>query len=323
MRLSFEQIKSITRGAVDIRREEGSIAFFKCTKSQSDAWYALNDTLGMRSLTTTGIRLDFHTTSRSIAFRASQGNKFELLVNGLLYKQLRPNESGVTEAVTVLDDSMAKRENGMLRVTLSMPSHTIGRLDYIELDDGAEISPHEYDRKILFIGDSITQGHASKFDTLSYAWQTTLEFNADSVINGIGGAFYHIPTFDRPDFEPDAVILAYGTNDATRYRNNYGEMHRHVTTYMDLVSEAYPGAKIIVISPVFRADESFMPLEEWFTEKRKMIENEAEKRGFYVICGLDIMPHLPDCFSDKYLHPNDLGFSLYASNLCRRLKEIL
>ena len=45
------------------------------------------------------------------------------------------------------------------RITLYLPNHNEGaRLESVEIDDGAIIEQHEFDHKILFVGDSITQG---------------------------------------------------------------------------------------------------------------------------------------------------------------------
>ena len=105
------------------------------------------------------------------------------------------------------------------RITLYLPAHGIGILGAVEIEDGATLRPHTYDRKMLFIGDSITQGWDSTWDSLSYANHVTRFFNAYSVIQGIGGAKYHDTTFDEAiDFEPDVVIIAYGTNDWTTYK---------------------------------------------------------------------------------------------------------
>ncbi len=320
MRLSYEEIKSVTFGALSIKEEDGVFSFFKCTDKQAAAWYEADETLGQRSLTTTGVRLDFHTDSKTLRFGAVGGGKFEILIDGVLRKQFVRQE-GELIAELALDMPNGRAKDGV-RVTLVLPSHTAGRLSFVELDDGASLTPHVFDRKILFIGDSITQGHNTKYDTLSYAWQTTLALNADSVINGIGGAFYHIPTFDTLSFEPDTVILAYGTNDSMRYKDRPEEMYRQVTGYLDLIKEAYGDKRVIVTSPIFRADAEFKPIDEWFDKRRLMIENEAEKRDFIAISGLTLMPPLTDCFADKHLHPNDLGFSVYAANLTTKLREL-
>ena len=320
MRLTFEQIKSVTFGAVSIKEENGAISFFKCTDKQIEAWYAQSEVLGNRSVTTTGIRLDFHTNSKTLRFGVLADGKFEVLIDGAIRKQFtKDSEALVYE--TSLGSAAARATDGV-RVTLAFPSHTVGKISFVELDDGAYIKPHKFDRKILFIGDSITQGHNSKFDTLSYAWQTTLALNANSVINGIGGAFYHITTFDKPDFEPDTVILAYGTNDSMRYKDNPDEMYRQVTGYLDLVKEHYGDKRVVVISPIFRATAEFKPIGVWFDKRRLMIEEEATKRGLTVISGLSLMPAIKECFADCYLHPNDLGFSIYALNLVAKLREL-
>ena len=41
------------------------------------------------------------------------------------------------------------------------------------------------------------------------------------------------------------------------------------------------------------------------------------------LLGLSFVPHLPDFFSDGYLHPNDLGFGCYAKALLSDLKKHL
>ena len=320
MRLNFDQIKSVTFGAVGIKEEEGVLSFFKCTDRQTEAWFAQSETLGNRALTTTGIRLDFHTNSRTLRFGAPKGGKFDLLIDDELRKQfIRGDGELICEVDLCSAVARAKEE---ARVTLVFPSHSVGTLSFVEIDDGAYIKPHEFDRKILFIGDSITQGHNSKYDSLSYAWQATLALNADSVINGIGGAYYHIPSFDKPNFDPDTVILAYGTNDSMRYKDTPDVMYRQVTGYLDLIKEHYPNKRVVVLSPIFRATADFAPIGEWFDARRLMIEDEAKKRGFTAISGLTLMPPIPDCFADKYLHPNDLGFSIYALNLINKLKEM-
>ena len=81
MKLSIETIKSISVGAVRIWEENEKIRFSKCTQKQVDAWYKLDEVLGVRSETTSGVRLDLHTDSSLFAFTAAMGNKYEIYVN--------------------------------------------------------------------------------------------------------------------------------------------------------------------------------------------------------------------------------------------------
>ena len=61
-----------------------------------------------------------------------------------------------------------------------------------------------------------------------------------------------------------------------------------------------------------------------FRDCRRVIIEEATKRGFIHINGLDMVPPDPVFFADpKPLHPNALGFGIYAENLIRELQKHL
>ncbi len=321
MRLSFDEIKSVTFGAHSIECDGGVLRFHKCTDKQEKAFAALSDTLYQRSLTTTGVRLDFHTNSKKFAFKVL-GSGFELYVDGMLRGRYvkADGADGVETSVSLTDPIGNEKES--YRIMLAFPSHSVGALEYVELDDGATFSAHKHDMKLLFIGDSITQGFASSMDTLSYAWRVTQHYNADSIINGIGGAYFHTTVFDKPSFEPDSVIIAYGTNDWGRYPD-YNEMYGHVCGFLDLVKEAYGECRVFVISPIWRAKGDGEVMDKAFDNRRKMIEREAEKRGFIAINGLDMVPPCKALYKDVCLHPNDNGFAFYAENLIKKLDPYL
>ena len=139
-------------------------------------------------------------------------------------------------------------EKDDFRVTLVFPSHEVAVLDYISLDDGAYATRGEFDMKMLFIGDSITHGWDADYDTLSYAWRTSRHFNAETVNQGIGGAYFHEKCFDSIPFSPDVIVIAYGTNDFGHYPTN-DEMRKHVSAHLTLISNEYKTAKIFVLSP--------------------------------------------------------------------------
>ena len=250
----------------------------------------------------------------------ASGEKFEIRIDGVLRERFTRGEDAFIEKSVKLTDALGK-EKDELRVTLVFPSHSVGSLEYVAIDDGAYFRAPEYKTKMLFIGDSITQGHNSKYDSLSYAWRTVHYFDADAVINGIGGAYYMPESFDKIDFDPDTVILAYGTNDACKF--DYAVMKEKTVGYLDLVKENYGDKNVIVISPIWRARDTGAVMGEDFESKRKMVEDESEKRGFYVVSGLKLVPPLADLYADKYLHPNDLGFGVYAENLIKEISNIV
>lgn len=319
MKLTLEQIKSIAVGAIRIEQETDGTHFYKCTQKQIDAWMQKNQDLGRRAAGTTGVRLDFHTNSQTLAFSVSHGNKFELHVDNLLRTQWLMKEQKT--ASIKLCDALGNKQDEY-RVTLIFPSHDEGGvLEWLELDDGATIIPHTFDRKMLLIGDSITQGWASKYDSLSYAWRVTRHFNADSVIQGIGGAYFHEDCFDTLPYDPDMVLVAYGTNDFGHYKT-YDEFRAHAASHLKLIAEEYAGKQIFVLSPIWRDKREGKSMGT-FEGCRAIIMEEAEKLGLPHIDGLSLVPPMPELFGDGYLHPNDEGFSLYAENLIIALEKHL
>ena len=161
MKLTFEQIKAVTVGSVDTRLIDGAIHFAKCTEKQCRAWDRKSETLGFRARTTTGIRLDFYTNSQSISFKVLSGRKYDIKVDGLVFSRVGP-ELGSVVSFELSDPLGHKKDE--YRVTVIFSCHEVSVLEYVELDDGAYVKPCEYDKRILFIGDSITQGYASSCD---------------------------------------------------------------------------------------------------------------------------------------------------------------
>lgn len=318
MKLTNEQIKSVTFGAVRAYEENGILHFYKCTQKQIDAWTAHREDLGYRAATSSGIRLDFHTNSQNLAFCAFQGKKFEVYVDGLLRKQIIFDTE--KEAAIPLCDPLGHKKDSY-RVTLYFPSHEVGVIEWVEIDDGAYITPHEYDRKWLFIGDSITQGWAAIIDSLSYALRVSRFFNADCVVQGIGGAYFAEDSFDSIDFDPDIVSVAYGTNDFGHYKT-LDELREHARAHLSLIANEYKDKKLFYISPIWRDKRDGKAMGS-FEECREVLIKEAVRLGFTHIDGLTLVPPLPDFFYDEYLHPDNNGFSLYAENLISAMKDYI
>ena len=308
MILNLEQIKKLTVGAVEIDQTEDGIHFYKMQKCQIEAFYALSDILGFRARTTTGIRLDFETDSKFFAFEVKSGSRFEYLIDG------------VYQGTVAIGD--AKRVKMGLsapcRVTLVFPSHEIGIIDNIELSDGARAVRHTFDKKVLFIGDSITQGWNSGVDTLSYAYRTSFALNCDSIIQGVGGAYYHASTFADSGFDPDVVIVAYGTNDVNHFKTK-DEMVEQLRLYLGKVKETYTSSKIYAISPIWVSGGSEEKRMGNLWECYALIADEIERCGVEHIKGLDLVPHERRYFADD-LHPNGDGFGEYARSLVELIK---
>ncbi len=323
-RLNNGEISELCVGALNIREcEDGLLRFEKYTESQMDGFGRWTEKSPV--LCTTGVRLDFHTDSSQLCFAAATCGKYEVYIDGLLrcFVKVGEREKGADaepfeEICVRLCDPLgnAKAEH---RVTLYLPSHSIGKLSYVSLDDTSYARRHVFAYKFLMIGDSITQGWESKYDSMSYANRVSRFFDAESIVQGRGGSCFVEDTFCRlPNFEPDLITIAYGTNDFSACAS-LDEMKSHVSPYFDRVKEAYGDRTVLVISPIWRKSREGKRMGS-FEECRELVATEAIKRGFIHVDGLELIGNVDDFFTDG-LHPNDLGFSVFSENLIRIMQK--
>lgn len=312
MKLDFNTIKALTVGAVDIWQENDGIHFAKCTKDEIAAWGKIDDFLQTGATATTGIRLDFHTNATFVTVNTSQGGKYEVIVDDIAIHSFAPTE---TNRSFTLQLGSAKQKH----VVVVLPSHGVGVIDSIEIDDNTSVQPHFFDMSVVFYGDSITQGWNSQLDCMSYAYQLSRMLNANSTIKGIGGARFEPTTIADNGLRPDVVFVALGTNDFS-FRKSMADVQNHAEAYLQKIRLLYSAATVFVISPVWRKDCNVVKECGTFDECCKVIQSVSDKLGLNTIDGSKLLPH-NDCMMDDDVHPNDLGFSQYAINLLYTLRN--
>ena len=330
MKLSVEQIRSVTFGALSVKESCDGIHFSRCTPKQIAAWGALHPDLGERATYSSGIVLDFHTNSKILKISTANGTSFDYYINGTLRATVNMKELRKKGEPLALDlcDPLGNSFD-MCRVTVCFPrGNDPAVIENVELDDGAELVPHSYDRKFVFYGDSITQGCSSVVHSLCYTHMVSQFFNAECLNLGVGGGRFDASTVDDISYKPDTVVISFGTNDFTHHKT-LEALTRKADEFMAAVKAQHSDSAkhFFVISPLWRAD-----LDKWgendlkertlsrLSDARQAIINAAQKYGMIHIDGLSLVPPFPEYFRDQYLHPNDLGFSLYAMGV---IKEML
>lgn len=322
MQLTEEQIRAFAFGAVRVTHTGEGYTFSRMTE-ESAAAFRQNGRGG--ACATAGVLLDFYTDSptltiaytglRSVTSRDFYA--FDIACDGVLTASFGENPIERGEGCYTVP-----LPGGDKRVTVTFPALCTFILRGVEVADGAKLSPMKKEKKILCLGDSITQGYDAMHPSLTYPCQIGEYFRAEVLNQGVGGAQFWPQTLDgNTPFAPDAVTVAYGTNDF--YRNGRAEVEKRGRAYMEKLLALYPASRIFLLLPLWRADAAEAPGGEWEACYETIGSFARLSRNITVINGKKLVPHLADFYGDGKLHPNDAGFLCYGKALCREMERVL
>ena len=204
-------------------------------------------------------------------------------------------------------------------------------------------------KKIVFLGDSITQGTGASDKSLCYVNRFAAMTGANVVNHGIGGTRiarrkvpHENPVFDQDfcgryhkmDDDADIVVVFGGTNDYGHGDAPLGHMwDRDVWSFYGachvlfsgLIAK-YPDKPIVIMTPMHRETEL-----EKTPGLLAFVQAEREVAEFYSIPVLDLWSNLGICaqvpeqkelyFKDR-VHPNDAGHEKIAYTLKRFLENM-
>ena len=322
----FDTVKSIAKGAVSVCKTDGGIRFSRFTKKQENA-YTSKEALRIRCACPSGVCFDFYTNSKSVKIGYKVLNfarnwlYFDLFIDGIFSKsegcEPLQNEGEVEFSFDVYDEKSH-------RITIYLPHLCELEITGFELDGSAEIkSVPAYDKSILFMGDSITQGMDARYPSFAYPVQVCMDLNANLLNQGVGGYVFDSDAIDENlNYNPDMIFVAYGTNDWQKYETKE-EFLNKVTQFFKKLTEVYDKNKIHVLTPIWRYDINEEKSMGSFFELTDIIKNVCKEYGISkIINGLDLTSHDTRFFgSQRNPHPNDLGFTHYAKNLLKVIKN--
>lgn len=324
MKLTLEQIKSITEGAVEVWQEQDTVCFSRFSAEQRALYQAASKDFYTRSQSTAGIKLRFRTDSKTLALRvrteAGSGRKYfsiDIHVNGSPVGYLdnfQDPQWGTFSGAFALGE-------GLKLVTVYLPWSVNTKLEELCLDDGVVLEPVHPEKKLLLYGDSITQGYDAQRPAMRYAARLAEFLDAEEQNRAIGGERF-CPYLAQTEeaFWPDYICVAYGTNDWNGLTAQ--EFTERCAGFLHTVAQKYPQTQIFVITPIWRADgERITDVGPFEKVEQTIRKNCQEHPNMTVIRGFDLVPHDPSYYYDKRLHPNDEGFAHYTENLHRAIRE--
>ena len=310
--MTNREAQSIYFGAYSFREtEDGWLQAFQYSEAQMayfrtgfDFWYD-------RCMASTAKTLEMTTAARTVSFEyriiwEGSQDSFELAVDGLIteirYVRDLPKEGKLTW----------KLPEGEKGVVIYLPADATVLIRNVEID--GPYTPAKKNEKVLWLGDSITQGFGPLRSGQTYVSVANRLLNYDVINQGIGGYVYDKGSLMKMDgYKPDKIIVALGTNQ-------FGcETMKDVEEYYETLTGIYGETPILCISPLWRGD-----LPEQMPILIRFCENVKEIAGRYpsvtVVDGFTLVPHLPEYFLDN-LHPNGLGAETYGRNLVEVIRR--
>lgn len=311
--LTNDELKKIYFGAYSFKEtDDGYLQAFQYTDDRVEYFKAAFDFWYDRCLATTAKTLEFTTEATNITFdykfvwRGSE-DSVEAWVNGLAH-QIQYVKDMEDEGTVSFD-----LPNGPKNVIIYLPSDATLLIRNVQIN--GEYSPAVKNTKVLWLGDSITQGYGPLRSAHTYVSVANRLLNYDIINQGIGGYVYDVNALEpMPGYRPDKIIVALGTNQ-------YGDQSMDgIVKYYDRLTTLYSGIPILAITPIWRGDsEEGMPTFLSFCEKLKEIISRYP--AVQMIDGFELVPHLPEYYIDN-LHPNVIGAEMYGRNLVERIREL-
>ncbi len=324
--LNLKQIKAITHGALYIYDDMGGFTFSRFTPAQIEH-YSTVPSFKNRSQENAGIHFDFYTDSPVFEMEFTPISVFEpdvcsldILENGAFCYSM-PSDFKQGKKYSVRYEFTKPGKN---RITVYLPAFTEIIVKKISLMENCDITPVKHSKKMLMVGDSITQGAGVVNTCSTYSNLLARTFDLEVLNQGVGGYLFNVNSLDGGlSFGPDYILIAYGTNDK-KHNKTIPELMANVEAYIKKLTSMYKKAKFFLVAPWWRlnrTDENAYLKN--FEEVRQAIFDVVEKYPqIVVIDGYSATPHLEEFFTNK-THPNQAAHAHMALHIASVMRKYI
>jgi len=331
MKLSFEQIRDITNGAETVAKGVDAVQFFRFSKAEQHLY---SETENYRKVfSTAGVRMDFRTDGDSLYLKiktsvATSRTYFsmDIIENGKYIGSIKNFDDEVcdsdyTQTEFPLGGFMGKFSlaEGDKHISIIFPWSVATEIEELEIKNSTYIIPVKSGKKVMVLGDSITQGYDAMYTNNAYAVKLRDVFDAEVYNKAIGGeVFFPELVNAQRGIAPDYITVAYGTNDWSMREQD--DFKVRCNDFFSNLAKAYPKALIFSITPIWRSDyKGERKFGDFFDVEEYIKKVCSEYKNIKVISGYDLVPHNERMYADLRLHPNDNGFKYYRKNLKKEI----
>lgn len=311
-RLTNDELKTIYFGAYSFAEtEDGCLQAFQYSDPQMDYFRRAFDFWYDRCMASTAKTIEFTTEAREVSFEyrfiwKGSEDSFELAIDGLIERiwYVKDLADAGKIAFTLPE--------GKKTVAVYLPADATVLIRNFTAD--AAVARPAKGEKVLWLGDSITQGYGPLRSAMTYVSVANRLLSYDIINQGIGGYVYDKNSLMKMEgYSPDKIIVALGTN---QYRSETTEaVEEFYQTLMRIYGEKIP---VLCVSPLWRGDNpEELPKFVGFCEAVKRIAGQYA--NVTVVDGFRLVPHLPEYFLDN-LHPNCLGAETCGRNLVEAIR---
>ena len=310
----MNQMNELFHGALRVEKTAEGYAPYRFTPAGITRWGERRSGWLIRSSCTSSVSLAFFTDSDKISLSFSVSNFSRPFVGFDVYENdsytrhfdFEDNCTGGTLEYVCRNAGEKKIE-----IFLSCLNQIVISSLHAENIRPVPQNPH----RLLFLGDSITQGMTAKCPSLIYPTLYARKRGMQAVNLGVGGAKYEDWQLDDfPDYGAEEVFLAYGINDLC---SNPDTPHllSCAESYLQKVAALFPTQPKTVLTPIWNRaideDEGFAPRFRTYSDELTAI---AKGLGYRVIDGLTVFPN-DRRFTFDGTHPTDEGFAYLALSL--------
>lgn len=314
MKLTNEELKKYYWGAYSFKEtEDGYLQAFQYTDEQMDYFKGASDFWYERCFASTAKTIEFETEAREVSFDykiiwMGSPDSFEVAVDGI-----------VTQIYYVKDIEKEGKltfdlPEGSKNVIIYLPADATVLVKNFEID--ADLDKVRKNAKVLWLGDSITQGFGPLRSSCTYVSVANRILNYDIVNQGIGGYVYDKNCLMKMEgYMPEKIIVSLGTNQFGC--ETMDDIEEYYVRLFEIYGKDIP---VLCIIPLWRGDvENGEPTLIKFCENLKKIV--AHYSNIQIVEGFKLVPHLPEYYLDK-LHPNQLGAEVYGRNLVQEIQRL-
>lgn len=291
--------------------------------SMLEFYSSIDQAKAIRAHCTAGITMECMTDAPEVAFSYTCKGfcrdivSFDIFENNVFMTTVTKPERSPSGRVCY-----RKRTQGRTKLTIFLPQCVHVGISDISMGQWSPVA--EKPERILFLGDSITQGMTVSSPSQAYPLLISRFLGCDYLNQGVGGYVFDPESLrEVHTLHATSVVVAYGTNDY--HRITLGQLspdkfRQNVEAYLDKLIRTFPEAAISVLSPIWRADcaEESRPQ---FQHVCDTIKACACARSLQVIDGMTVIGHDERLYADG-IHPNNWGANMMAMNILSNLSSL-